>query len=178
MVVEETRPIVRCWFGSAILLLSLIGCSHPAGRTWTPSYTPAGQVIASTRVPPGDRVTPGISPLPSSSEPTIPIPGGDDGGRGPVYLESAQLLVKGNHQTQVTLVLRGHVPTPCHTLRVEVVPPDRENQIRVSVYSLFDEEKVCAQVLSPFDVQIPFEEYPAGRYTVVVNGEVIGEFTW
>ncbi len=33
------------------------------------------------------------------------------------------------------------------------------------------------QVLTPFDVQMPFGNYPSGRYTVVVNGETVGEFT-
>lgn len=167
--------MVRRWFGTAmILLLPLTGCFPARPAPPLPSRTPANTVVVFPRVPATALFTPGAPPWSPSAEPAPPRE--DQGQRGPVYLESAQVLVN-ESQPQIVLVLQGHLPTPCHTLQVVVQPPDTQNRIQVEVYSLFEEGKICAQVLTPFDVQIPFGEYPAGRYTVIVNGETIGEFT-
>jgi len=47
----------------------------------------------------------------------------------------------------------------------------------VEVYSLVQPDQVCIQVLEPFDVNVPLGSYVAGSYTVVINGEEMGEFT-
>jgi hypothetical protein len=48
----------------------------------------------------------------------------------------------------------------------------------VDVYSLTDSSTICVQVLEPFNVNIPLGDFPAGHYTVLVNGDMAGEFDY
>lgn len=167
---------MRRWFRTAIILsLSLVGCFHVAKPAPpTSSSTPENPVVASPHAPATALFTPSASPRSPSAEPVTPIENNKQ--RGDVYLESAQVLVKESRPAQIVLALQGHLPTPCHALQVVVQPPDAQNRILVEVYSLFEEGNICAQVLAPFDAQVPLGEYPLGRYTIIVNDEVIGEF--
>ncbi|MCA1900183.1 MAG: hypothetical protein LDL50_05690 [Chloroflexi bacterium] len=96
--------------------------------------------------------------------------------RGNVYLDSAELLTLESYPPQFTLLLKGSLPTPCHQLQVDVQPPDAENNIWVEAYSLANPNRVCAQVLKPFEENLPLGTFPAGRYTLWVNGEKLAEF--
>jgi hypothetical protein len=96
--------------------------------------------------------------------------------RGSAYLDSAELLTLESYPLQFTLLLRGSLPTPCHQLQVDVKPPDAENNIRVEAYSLADPNRICAQVLKPFEENLPLGSFPAGRYILWVNGEKLAEF--
>jgi hypothetical protein len=81
---------------------------------------------------------------------------------------------------QVILYVEGELPTPCHELAVEVMPPDEQNQIHIQMYSEVEAGAICAQVMEPFEanVSIPMAGAPDGVYTVVLNGEVVGEFSY
>ena len=125
---------------------------------------------------------------PGSSETQAPRPpGAGDAGvrqasdanlsRGEVFTTSQELLVKESYPLQVSLHLTGSLPTPCHQLKVEVSEPDADNIIVVDAYSLVDPNEMCIQVLKAFDETVPLGSYGDGTYTVVVNGEEIGEFT-
>jgi hypothetical protein len=46
----------------------------------------------------------------------------------------------------------------------------------VDVYSLVNPSQVCVQVLEPFEESIDLGTFPAGHYTVWVNGDIAGEF--
>ena len=49
-------------------------------------------------------------------------------------------------------------------------------EIIVDVFSRYDTELNCIQVLEEFDRRIELADLPAGAYEVVVQGEVVGEF--
>lgn len=96
--------------------------------------------------------------------------------QGNVFLDSSEILTLESYPLQFTLHLKGSLPTPCHKLRVVVQPPDAQNQILIEVYSVVDPDKICIQVLEPFEISVPLGSYSTGKYTIYVNGEVIAEF--
>lgn len=96
--------------------------------------------------------------------------------RGEVYLDSTELLTLESFPLQFMLTLKGSLPTPCHELRVAVSPPDAENKILVDVYSISNPDQICAQVLESFEVNFPLGSFPAGIYTLWVNGVMTAEF--
>ncbi|MDO8754446.1 MAG: hypothetical protein Q7J80_11170, partial [Anaerolineales bacterium] len=81
-----------------------------------------------------------------------------------------------SYPLQFVLALKGSLPTPCHQLRVAVNPPDAGDNVVVAVYSVSIPDEMCVQVLEPFEVNIPLGSFPAGRYTLWVNGEMLTEF--
>jgi hypothetical protein len=112
----------------------------------------------------------------ASQQPYAPQPGDEALTRGDVQIDSAEVLVMESFPLQIMLALSGSLPTPCNQLRVVDNPPNDESQIHMDVYSVTDPAQVCIQVLEPFDVNIGLGSFPAGHYTVWVNGEMIGEF--
>ena len=96
--------------------------------------------------------------------------------RGNVYLDSIELLTMESYPLQFTLMLEGNLPTPCHELKVTVSAPDAENKIIVDVYSLTSPDVICVQMLEPFVENFPLGSFPAGHYTLWVNGEQVSEF--
>lgn len=107
---------------------------------------------------------------------TSPNPSDKKLERGNVFISESGLLVRESFPVQIALVLSGELPTPCHQLRVNVDPPDNENKIHVEVYSVFDPNMTCIQVLKPFQESIPLGSFPTGHYTVWVNDAQVGEF--
>jgi hypothetical protein len=93
-----------------------------------------------------------------------------------VYIESTELLTMESYPLQFMLSISGSLPTPCHQLRVDVSPPDANKKIMVDVYSVTNPEAMCIQVLEPFDTNVALGSFPAGKYTVWVNGEMVAEF--
>lgn len=106
----------------------------------------------------------------------LPQPNDANLTRGDVLIDSSDLLIMESYPIQVALALKGNLPTPCNQLRVLASPPDAQNHIQVEVYSVIDPERMCAQVLEPFEANIGLGSFPSGRYSVLVNGETIGEF--
>lgn len=111
-----------------------------------------------------------------SADPFAPQTGDADLTRGNIYIDEASLVIRESFPPQISLSLSGELPTPCNQMRVEINPPDSENKILVDVYSVIDPDKVCIQVLEPFEEQIDLGAFPSGHYTVWVNGELAGEF--
>jgi len=111
-----------------------------------------------------------------STQPFLPQPGDENMTRSVVYLDEASLLIRESFPPQVSISLRGNLPTPCNQLRAAVNTPDRENRLMVEVYSVADPDRVCAEVLEPFEEAIDLGSFPTGHYTVWVNGNQIGEF--
>jgi inhibitor of cysteine peptidase len=93
---------------------------------------------------------------------------------GEAFIEEMDILVMESFPPQYTLTLQGTLPTPCHQLRVELAPPDSQNVIQVSAYSVVDPNAICAQVLAPFEASVPLQGQPSGTYTVVVNEDEAG----
>jgi hypothetical protein len=95
---------------------------------------------------------------------------------GPVYVNTADLLILESYPSQFVLVVAGELPDPCHALRMKVGEPQEDGQIAVSLYSVRDPDMMCAAVLQPFDVNIPLGSFPSGMYQVYLNGEKVVEF--
>jgi hypothetical protein len=108
--------------------------------------------------------------------PFAPKPNDTELAWGSVFINESGLLIRESFPPQITLILSGDLPTPCHELRVDVNEPDPENKINVEVYSVVDPDQVCIQVLEPFQANIDLGTFPTGHYTVWVNGEMVGEF--
>lgn len=111
-----------------------------------------------------------------ANQPYAPRPGDDALQRGIAYINSVDILTMESYPPQFTVVLKGDLPTPCHELRVLYNPPDAENKIQLEVYSMADPNAVCAQMLQSFEQNIPIGSFPAGHYTLWVNGKQMGEF--
>ncbi len=159
-----------------LLLFFLAGCgSQPVATTTTPGSgvtpLPTSPVEERPATSPPD-----LLPSPVPLEHLAPRPGDEHLHKGPVYLDSAQLLVREGQPVPVVLALQGYLPTPCHMLRVAVSAPDERGHIRVEIYSVEEEGKVCVQVLAPFEAQVPLSGYASGHYIVLVNDQEVGEF--
>jgi hypothetical protein len=122
-----------------------------------------------------------VTSQPGDPQP-MPTSTGDLGDmqEGPVFIDSSDLLIMESYPVQINLHLVGNLPTPCHQFQADVAAPDPQNQIHVRVYSLVNPAVMCTQVLQPFDesVSIPMTGAADSTYSVWVNGELIGEFTY
>jgi len=108
--------------------------------------------------------------------PFAPKPGDENLTRGNIYINEASLVIRESYPPQISLSIGGDLPTPCNELRASIDEPNQENVIIVDVYSLIDPNKVCLQVLKPFQEYIDLGTFSNGHYSVWVNGEMAGEF--
>ena len=135
---------------------------------------------ATATLSPDTAVTsPPVDAMPTNEPQTDPYaPKPQDAGldRAEVYLNEASLLIRESYPPQISLAIRGDLPTPCHELRAVLAAPDPDGKIMVDVYSIVDSEVLCTQVLKPFDAQIDLGTFPSGHYSVWVRGELAGEF--
>lgn len=111
-----------------------------------------------------------------ANETFAPMPEDAEFLRSEVYLDTAQLLTLESFPLQFMLNLKGNLPTPCHQLRIAVTPPDSENKVMAEVYSISNPDEICIQVLAPFEVNYPLGSFPAGMYSLWVNGVKIADF--
>jgi hypothetical protein len=116
------------------------------------------------------------TPIGTPAMPFAPKPDDTNLSRGNVFLNESSLLIRESFPPQISLSLSGDLPTPCHELRVHVQEPDPDNKINVEVYSVVDPDRVCIQVLEPFQANIDLGIFPSGHYAVWANGEMVGEF--
>jgi hypothetical protein len=96
--------------------------------------------------------------------------------RGNVYLKEASLVIRESFPPQISLIVKGDLPTPCNQLRAEIAAPNAENRIEVDLYSVRDPNEVCIEVLQPFEEAIDLGTFPTGHYTVWVKREMAGAF--
>ena len=140
----------------SLLIVSLAGCAlipdRPPEATPTPPIPPSGYE---------------------------PRPGDEKLKPDQVFLDvlNSRFTTSDVPTTLVQIVLQGNLPDPCHQLRVVVTPPDANNMINVTVYSLVDPGAACITVLKPFEATIPLGNYPDGEFTVMVNDERLGLFS-
>ncbi|MGQ0605153.1 MAG: hypothetical protein ACT4QE_26045 [Anaerolineales bacterium] len=125
---------------------------------------------------PSPTPTPGSAGQPLPTSEYAPQPGDSALVRDTAYVDSAELLQLESFPVQTVLKLTGSLPTPCHQLRVAVPQPDAQGNIAVEVYSVVDPNRICAQVLKELDASVPLTGLAPGGYTVLVNGEQVGEF--
>ncbi len=154
-----------------IPLLAACGSATPATAIPEPNQKPDRNVTISATPPIG--IPP--SPLPPPEE-VRPRPEDATMRRENVYLEKTDLLVMESYPPQFALLISGNLPTPCNQLRVQVNPPDEQKRIAIEVYSVVAPDAICIEVLKPFRQTIPLGSFPAGHYTILVNGKKVAEF--
>ena len=176
---------MRSYFVMFLALAMLLSaCAQAAPSVPLPGNTPAGENPLPSDTPPvfgpvdpDDVVTgpdkPGEAMPPAND--WDPQPEDKLLERGNVFINATDLLVMESFPVQYALSLEGDLPTPCHLLRVIVGEPDAQGQIAVEAYSVIDNSMACTQVLSPFSVNIPLGDIEGGQYTVLLNGEKVGE---
>lgn len=124
------------------------------------------------------------SPTDSINAPGVPPSGYDPQEsdlaleRGPVYLDigASSIVSAESFPVQISVVINGNLPDPCHRLRVVVSPPNPQNQINLEVYSVYEAGTICVTMLKPFSATIPLGTFSTGHYLVFANGELVGEF--
>jgi hypothetical protein len=119
---------------------------------------------------------PGNSAIPPSGY--EPQPGDDKLTRGQVFLDlkNSSVVISESFPAQVSVILNGNLPDPCHKLRVVVIPANTQDEINLVVYSVADPGLMCITVIEPFSATIPLGSYSTGQGAVMVNGERLGEF--
>lgn len=120
------------------------------------------------------------TPGPTQSQLPRNIPPQNNLISGLVFLSEIQLLVMESYPVQIALHIKGEFPTPCHSFGFTIAEPNEKKEIHVDVYSLVEEGIICIQVIQPFAerVSIPMTGKPDGIYSIWVNGELIGEFSY
>ena len=111
----------------------------------------------------------------STLAPWDPQPSDSRMQRGEVELTSVEIITLESDPPQFRLSLSGALPTPCHQLRVAVSQSADLSKIDFEVYSVFDSDEICIQVLEPFTEEIPIGVLTSGESMVSVNGNHIGE---
>jgi hypothetical protein len=159
------KPIV-----AGLLATALVGCS----------------LLSSSATP-----TPPIAVPPISPSGYEPQPGDEKLTRGEVFIDfsNSSLALMESFPVQVSAILNGNLPDPCHQLRAIVNPitpfkgtltqevgATSEKKVNLEVYSLTDPSQVCITVVKPFNATISLGSYPTGHYSVYVNGKLLGEF--
>ena len=159
------------FFITAVIITACI--SIPETRTPLPTEIFVPVTIVPTNVV-GDPLADPIDEAPMPSY--FSQPGDSKLKRGNVFLDSVDILTMETYPLQFELLIGGHLPTPCHELRVKIKPPDDENNVHVEVYSVSNPEMICVQVLRSFTETISLGSYPSGSYMIWINGDPIGNF--
>ncbi len=141
-----------------IILVALTACGLNGNIQNTPVENPEP-------LPPVNDVAP-----PSDSELSL----------GNVYLSSSEIFIMESFPVQVSINLLGDLPTPCHVFNYSIEMPYENNEIRIEVYSEADLDQMCVEMLEPFEenISVPLENLEDGNYSVFVNGELVGEFSY
>jgi hypothetical protein len=156
---------------AGLLVLGLLAACQAVG---TPGGSSATSYPVVMNTPRAAYSEPGTGGLSGGDYPMMP--GDENKLASNFYAEKLELRANSSDSTQTDLFVSGSLPTPCHDIRAFVNPPDENKQIMVEVYSVTDPDKVCAQVLQPYEgVVTTFSDIPAGQYTIIVNGVVAGE---
>lgn len=97
--------------------------------------------------------------------------------RAGVEISSISLIERVElNPVRVEVDFLGSLPTTCNQLRMEVGLPDNQYQININMYSIVKPGPKCEQVLQQFEANVLLGVYSPGRYTVLVNGGLVGDF--
>ena len=169
VMILNIKSVVRLSLVLTVFITLLTGCARLEELINPPeASTPAPGSPASS----DDQPAGGIS-----ASPLDPIPGEEKMKRGEATINGSEVLLLESYPVQARLSLKGTLPTLCHHLRAQVSPPDADSRIQVELYSLYDPDEICIQVLQAFETTIPLGSLPDGDYTVWLNGVQVGKFT-
>ncbi len=157
------------------LALTLAACAP--GQPSTPQLPPPVNDTTTQPTPNPNQPVDSDATPPTERPFYAPQPGDDKLERGKAFLDTHEVLTLESFPPQYLLKLTGSLPTPCHQLRVTTSAPNEKGQILVEVYSVVDPQKICAQVLQEFMVNVPLGSLPSGTYSLLLNGESIAEIT-
>jgi hypothetical protein len=112
------------------------------------------------------------------NNPYGPQPGDEALTRGDITINSASLNRLETVPPEILLNFSYSPLTPCHQLRVEVTAPDAQKRINVSAYGLAPKDTPCTLVplATPLPASLELGSFPAGHYSVSLNGNAVGEF--
>lgn len=113
-----------------------------------------------------------IPPPPQGNNPYAPQPSDAGMMQSKIEIVSASVITTESMPPQVSVALADRLPTPCNDLRVNISRPNQENRILLEVYSVAPKDKPCTlmALATPQQVTIDLGSFPAGQYTVWVNG--------
>jgi hypothetical protein len=110
----------------------------------------------------------------------VPLPP-EPAAHGPVYVSSTQVLVMESFPVQVRIEIEGELPDPCHEYEYAYAFDLENDLLVIDLYSLPPQGEVaCVTVLEPFSLSISpdLQDLPDGEYEVLLNGQVIGSFSY
>jgi hypothetical protein len=112
------------------------------------------------------------------NNPYAPQPGDSDLMVGDIKVDSASVSLAESQPPQAMVNFAYFPPTPCYQLRVEASGPDAQNQINLKAYGVAEKDKPCAlmALATPLPISLNLGSLPKGHYTVLLNGNKIGEF--
>lgn len=111
---------------------------------------------------------PATADTPVGNTPNLPEPSTD---RGPVYEDSLEVL-PGKTADELIIHLSGNLPSACSQLTFTANLAEGSNKIEVVAFSSEPADKMCAQMLTPFDEQVSVPGLTEGRYDITFNGEL------
>ena len=158
----------------SILFLSLLAACAPAATSVPTEAAPTPYPAPDMPMP---QATDQPKKLIAYPSPLDPVPNESNLTLGKAFVDKANLLSLESNPVQTELVISGSLPTPCHILKASLKGPDDQNRIQVQLYSLVQSDTICAQVLKPFETNIPLGTLKSGKYTVFLNDKQVGEFT-
>jgi hypothetical protein len=109
--------------------------------------------------------------------PYAPQPGDKDLTAGEIKVDSASVFLAESQPPQLMVNFAYFQPTPCYQLRVEASGPDAQNQINLKAYAVAEKDKPCAlmALATPLQASLNLGSLPKGHYTILLNGDQIGE---
>jgi hypothetical protein len=118
------------------------------------------------------------TPVFQGKNPYAPQAGDHDLQTEDIDVQWDRLYVARSRPPQLLVYFTYFPPTTCHQLRVEVSEPNDENQIILKAYLVAPKDQVCTTIVleDPLEASLNLGSFPTGNYTVVLNGDEIGEF--
>lgn len=109
--------------------------------------------------------------------PYAPQTGDSDLMAGDITVDSASVFLAESQPQQLMVNFAYFQPTPCYQLRVEVSGPDADNQINLKAYAVAEKDKACTlmALATPLQASLNLGSIPKGHYSVLLNGNQIGE---
>ncbi len=152
--VFDERMVLRVSKVQAGLLacVFLMGCNSPGPTPDTKNQPEAKPVIPNP-----------YSPKPTDAKWT----------RGGVDIQRTTIAGSASNAASM-LTITGNLPTPCHELRLRIPDrPDAQGVLRIEAWSVSDPDRMCAQVLQPFSVQVQVRR--GKESTILLNGHEVGK---
>lgn len=117
------------------------------------------------------------SVLVSADNPYALQPGEETLTRAGVEVSSVSLIERVDlDPIRVEVNFLGSLPTTCNQPRMEIGLPNDQYEINIILYSVVKAGSKCEQVLQQFEANILLGVYSSGRYTVLINGGMVGDF--